>query len=123
MRYPSATTLQRITGGDRRLALKLRRLLDGRLNPTLASPRCAEWVRQCYNNPSGVEQILCAADELIGTHGVECVWGEDELRPAFEYLNTGDSYAATLIWSDGAFRVSGWADELERRERRGERFQ
>lgn len=49
-------------------------------------------------------------DSLLGTHGVETL-GDGR----WEYLNTGDSYAHTLVWyrSSGRFYMRCWADIVE----------
>jgi hypothetical protein len=77
---------------------------------------------ECYNPPSNHDLLMNTLDDLLGTCGVEYL-GEVDMRcgPPVEYLNVGDSYAATLTWSrdTGMFRVEGWADALQRCERKG----
>jgi hypothetical protein len=67
-----------------------------------------------------------AADKLLGTHGVEEAqrepWG-DSSKYDFEYLNAGDSYAATLLFRGRRVWISTWGDEVEGLERRGIRFE
>lgn len=61
---------------------------------------------------------LRAIDRLLGNHGVEAVRFRNGSL-AFEYSNTGDSYAATVIlFASGAFRVSSWGDIVERNSNR-----
>jgi hypothetical protein len=81
-------------------------------------PAAEQWERQCYNRPSLHELTMCALDSLLGTHGVECI-GDVDMHdgPPVEYLNTGDSYAHTVVWyrdRKTEWRVEGWADAAER---------
>lgn len=51
----------------------------------------------------------------LGTFGVEHTpAGNNRRSPAFDYLNTGDSYELTLIFINGRFRVGCWGDLVER---------
>ncbi len=128
---PSVKTLMQITGNDRPLALKVRRVLDGRLSPAKASPKAASWADRCHFRPhqNGHELILAACDELLGGCGVESVNPEcdpqnyDEgirMCPAFSYVNFGDTYIATLVRDHEAsrWRVMSWGDALEWHEKR-----
>ena len=62
-------------------------------------------------------------DQYAGTCGVECIWTDgrqDTLDgPRYLYLNTGDTYAATLILDRdyGRLRVGSWGDLVEQAER------
>lgn len=71
---------------------------------------------------SGHEAVMCCLDILLGTHGVEVLGGSLDAhgntrsKPhRFEYLNTGDSYAPTVVWyrSSGRFYIRCWADIVE----------
>lgn len=63
--------------------------------------------------------MLHAIDEILGTFGVEPL-GPVDMRdgPPFEYCNTGDSYAATIIYSreSDTLRIGSWGDIAERHE-------
>jgi hypothetical protein len=130
MRIPSATTLEKLTYGDRALALKIRRVLDGRLKPSEASEAAVKWASQCYHRPkeTGHEMILEACDDLLNGCGVEAIKPEcdpqhyDEgirMCPAYSYVNTGDAYAWTLVRDHEASRwlVASWSDVVERHEK------
>lgn len=54
--------------------------------------------------------------EITGCYGVEHVErGRNLKSPAFEYVNTGDSYAPTLVrFENGRYTVSSWGDIVER---------
>jgi hypothetical protein len=116
---------------DEETVTKLRALFAGKLDPCEASPKCAAWVRQCYNEPSDHDKILAACDELLGTCGVEALevdgdgyHTDDGIRmcPAFSYCNAGDPYVATIArdHSAGAWVVACWGDLLEEYENENE---
>ena len=69
-----------------------------------------------------VSRQLQACDALLGTHGVEVIRdpkADFDADPVYEYLNTGDSYAATLVYASERHRswlVVGWGDLVERME-------
>jgi len=124
---PSATTLEKITGGDRALALKVRRVLDGRLKPSDASEAAAKWAASCHHRPreKSHELVLEACDDLLGGCGVEAIRPacdpqhyDEGIRmcPAYSYVNTGDQYAWTLVrdHEDSCWRVMSWEDALLR---------
>lgn len=59
---------------------------------------------------------LEALNEVLDLHGVEYVpAGRDAKSPAFEYLNTGDSYARTIVYFPDrqTWRVTSWGDIVE----------
>lgn len=125
-RIPSVTTLQRIVpDGDRKAALRLRKLLDGRLDPRTFDS-VEKWVRQCYNEPKYHELMMCAANELLGGHGVEILRLEGQWLNMFygdifaEYVNYGDPYVHTLIrdCEYDTYHVAAYGDYLELLERR-----
>jgi hypothetical protein len=102
--------LRRITGVF--TAQRILAMIRGELDPREESEQCDRWVRQCYNEPSRAEQVLYAADELLGTYGVEgCA--DDDGRDGVSYCNTGDTYAATLFLDHGQFRVSDLGTMVE----------
>lgn len=61
--------------------------------------------------------LLTALDEIIESSGVESI-GPISLRdgPPFQYLNMGDAYVITLIYSrdNDELRLGCWGDVVER---------
>ena len=56
-----------------------------------------------------------AACPDIGTFGVEYIpEGRGDRSPAVDYLNSGDTYADTLLYVRGRFTVGNWGDIVER---------
>lgn len=122
IRYPSVKTLREITcvrGHDdpagRALALRIRKVLDGR------DTSCLQ-LQNGFHGGDGNLAKLCAIDKLLGNHGVEWISWECEKHEyanpgGFEYSNTGDTYAWTLVLVNGRFRVTSWGDMVEGHER------
>lgn len=62
-------------------------------------------------------EILEELDELAGTRGVEFIpRGTNSKSPGFSYLNTGETYAITLLYfpASRTWRVGSWGDVVER---------
>lgn len=71
------------------------------------------------------EAVLAILDPLLETFGVESAArrpGESPTR--FVYLNTGDTYTATLLFyvPTHSWRVTSWGDVVEADERRGVKY-
>lgn len=69
------------------------------------------------------QQTLQNVDSIIDGHGVETLWepysdgSENKTRPPLAYyVNTGDTYSATLLWDCRKRRwvLSSWGDFYER---------
>lgn len=116
---PSAKTIER-AGCDRATALKIRRVLDTRLDPGDASEQTRKWVQSCYHTPSDESMMLHAADCLLENHGVE---GFEVDGRHFSYSNAGDTYATTLIFdhSNAKWIVASWGDIVEKLQVRSDK--
>ena len=112
MNTPSIHTLSEVFG-DR--AQEARALLKGDTDPHTYSS-VSTWVSRCYNPPTHHECMMRALNEIADAYGVEAVFLEGRMTPAFEYLNVGDSYTPTIIYNSKTrrFRVSCLADVIER---------
>lgn len=117
MNLPSVKTLDRAFPGKGKA---LRRLLE---SPAAVRehPAAVALAQQCYNPPDLAQLRLEVLNDTIGTCGVEAVWyagesaGDCTSSPAFEYLNTGDMYALTIIrWAGGRYQVASWGDIVAR---------
>ncbi len=101
-------------------AQAVRDLLHGIVKPG-AYASVLNWRAECYNPPTHVECILCAIDEIILGCGTESIWGEEnEKWPVAEYVNTGDTYSATILYcyETRTFRLTTFGDFYERNVRR-----
>ena len=110
MRIPSLKTLENAfpTKGA-----TLRQLLQSS-DAVRQHPAAIARVRECYHEPSLVDQRLHALNAEIGAYGVEYVQGNGRSM-SFEYLNTGDTYSTTIIrFFDGRYRVGDWGTIVER---------
>lgn len=69
--------------------------------------------KSSYNPPKRYYLKLLALNELGGFHGIES--GETvSTGEWFEYLNAGDTYAPTVIYWRGNFRIQSVGDFIER---------
>ena len=112
-RLPSIKTLESAFPGR---GATMRRLLES-AQAVREHSAAQELERKCYHAPGLAYMRLTALDAEAGTFGIECIYraGTSPNEPAFEYLNTGDSYATTLIrWSNGRYQVASWGDIVER---------
>jgi hypothetical protein len=71
-------------------------------------------------------RALRVANAAMNAHGIEAVRDEDDFmyREATDYVNTGHTYAATLIFCRRTWRVfvGTIGDYIEATERRGRRL-
>ncbi len=113
---PSVKTIEKYFPGKGK---EIRNLLDGTRDPK-EYPAVRAWVSKCYNEPNRVEQILCAVDSVLGTHGVECIFKRGGIRPLLDYCNTGETYNATIAYRHDTcnFVITSWGDFVETYERR-----
>ena len=69
-------------------------------------------VRECYHAPTTSDLRLTCLDALLGTFGVEAF--QTRNGRWVEYLNTGDTYAPTIVRMGGHYRIASWGDIAER---------
>ena len=116
MRYPSIKTLSAIFDDPK----TARGILDGSIDPESVSKNARDYVSQCYNRPPDYLVKLYALDQLGGFFGVEYA---EHPTQGFDYLNSGDTYAATLVRrGPNRYQVTTLGDVIETLERRGYRF-
>jgi hypothetical protein len=120
-------TFRNLTPQQAKLIKKLAKLTDNanELRELIAKecPDTDRYARSCYSDPFNshmwrVTMALHAIDRILGTHGVESLGEGSGLghAPPYEYCNTGDTYAATLIYrraSDNLF-IGDWGSIVER---------
>lgn len=117
MRTPSVKTLRAIFGEN---APEAKRLLSASRSELLKNPAAARLERDSYNPQKTCTLRLYALNALGGFHSVDAL--ESARGEYAEYLNAGDSYAATLIRWNGRYRVQSIGDFIETMERQGVRF-
>ena len=114
MAYPIPTqkTLKRICWLDAKQRVMVRKLI-GKKVKTTSFQNVQAWVKNCYSQPTYLERLLVALDEVCETSGVECIRDYDEVLVS--YLNTGNSYTETLIFRHdlGRFQVMSCGDFVE----------
>ena len=115
MNLPSVKTLERAFPGKGR---ELRRALEANRSELAAHPAGAARIAECYNPPKTYDVRLHVLNAIAETWGVEYVSHREDnfYSPrGFDYLNTGDTYTATIIryCETGRYRVSSWGAEVE----------
>lgn len=69
-------------------------------------------VRECYHAPTTSDVRLHCLDALLETFGIEAF--QTRNGEWVEYLNTGDTYAPTIVRMNGHYRIASWGDIAER---------
>ena len=104
--------LEKDLGLDEEQAQQVLDLIDGEIDPEDVAD-----FSQFYNDPRGNEAILYGIDAAIDGHGIESVTLEEGGDPwdteSFQYVNTGDTYNATVVLYRGGFYLTTWGDAYE----------
>lgn len=117
MRLPSVKTLSEVFN-DAKQARKIMEMPRAELSTTDAGARR---LRECFHPPKTYDLRLHVLNSIeFGLHGVESI--ESTGGEYADYLNTGDTYAPTLIYWRGKYRVQSIGDFVETMERQGVRF-
>jgi hypothetical protein len=116
-RLPSIKTLSEVFDCDS-TGKQARKVLEMTRKQLLATDAGKARVSGCYGElPTCVIRMEVLNALEGGLHGVESIaMASGEYA---DYLNTGDTYAATVILWRGAYRVQSVGDFIERQERRG----
>ncbi len=112
MNLPSIRTLEEAFPG---MGRTLRTLLESPA-AVRAHPAAVSLADACYHAPGLARMRLAALNAELGFHGVEYARpGRGSRSQGFEYLNTGYTYAPTIVrFSDGRYRVSDIGSIIER---------
>jgi hypothetical protein len=116
---PSIKTLREIANERARELRKVLATTSRRELETLLDsgkyPITRKWYYQCYNPMSMQCAKLSIASEITECHGVEYIeQGSNDKSPSIEYVNAGDPYVPTLMWTRGRYVVGCWGDIVER---------
>ena len=106
---PSVKTLRSVFGDNAKQARAILEMVRSQLEER---PECSAIVARCFHPPKTYILRMTALDKLAGTYGVEAFQIRD--GSWCEYLNAGDTYATTLLWFRGRYRVGCWGDIAER---------
>lgn len=102
--------------------LTARKLIKDIADPLLVSQAARDLHWRCHNPPSHHYLLMTALNDLLGTHGVEYIGSAHTTNgPPVEYLNTGDTYAATVVYyrDSGKFKVQGYDEAVAWCEKHG----
>jgi len=113
------------TAHDPLAAEKAVDIIKGTLDPESVEAT-EDWVRQCFHRPRESALKMHALNALFDLHGVEAIHVQGEWVDGHygdivaTYLNTGDTYAATivLVSGTGEFLLTSWGDFVEAYEAR-----
>lgn len=114
---PSIKTLREIAG-DR--AAELRKVLEITRRSELEAilekyPITNAWYGLCYHPIAMQTAKLSIASEITECYGVEFIpAGRGAKSPSIKYVNAGDTYETTLMWTRGRYIVGCWGDIVER---------
>lgn len=122
MKIPELERLIDALGED--AGTRIYELFKGETDPMDYSDVSA-WVGGCYNPPPRIEQLMCAANQIIEGHGCEAIFGVGAIWPDVEYVNTGDTYNTTLLFDylENRLMITTWGDWIEYAEKQGRRYE
>lgn len=110
MRAPSVATLARVFE-DPKQARAILKMSKAELS---THPAAVARIRECLHAPAWWDVRLTVLNSIDpGLHGIESIENASGNEWA-SYLNTGDTYADTLIYWRGAYRVQSVGDFIER---------
>jgi len=115
--YPSIKTIMQVNRVDYDTAKLARFILVAKNRDVLESLKVYEQYYQetgkfMYNPHSLPELKLYMLNIVLGLYGIEAIQNNND--DWLEYLNTGDTYNATIIYYHGRFSVNSWGDIVER---------
>lgn len=116
-RAPSVRRLVAALGITPAVARQVRGVIHGRIDPCDVSPAAHKRAMLAFHPHAAHVLKLEALNELLGMYGVEHVPAGRSVRrsPRFDYLNTGETYATTILrFSGGRYRIGSWGDQVER---------
>lgn len=112
MKTPSIKTLQTLPDVDANKARQLKHILTAPRSVLETMPAGAARVAECWNPPATSDLRMTCLDAELGTYGVEG-FHTSKGAPVL-YLNTGETYAPTIVRIHGNYRVTSWGDVAER---------
>jgi hypothetical protein len=107
-RSPSITAIESAFPGKGKAAKAIFRMRRSELE---SLPAGDARVRECYHAPSTSDVRLHCLDALLETFGIEAF--QTRNGTWVEYLNTGDTYAPTIVRMNGHYRIASWGDIAE----------
>ena len=107
-RSPSIASIESVFSGKGKEAKAIFRMRRSELE-TL--PAGDSRIRECYHAPSTPDVRLHCLDALLETFGIEAF--KTLNGTLVEYLNTGDTYAPTIVRMNGHYRIASWGDIAE----------
>ena len=107
-RSPSIAAIESEFPGKGKLAKAIFRMRRSELE---SLPAGDARIRECYHAPSTSDVRMHCLDALLETFGIEAF--QTRNGTWVEYLNTGDTYAPTIVRMNGHYRIASWGDIAE----------
>ena len=107
-RSPSIAAIESEFPGKGKLAKAIFRMRRSELE---SLPAGLARIRECYHAPSTSDVRMHCLDALLETFGIEAF--QTRNGTWVEYLNTGETYAPTIIRMNGHYRIASWGDIAE----------
>lgn len=107
-RSPSIASIESIFSGKGKEAKAIFRMRRSELE---ILPAGDARIRECYHAPSTPDVRLHCLNAALETFGIEAF--KTINGTLVEYLNTGDTYAPTIVRMNGHYRIASWGDIAE----------
>ena len=120
MKLSAARVADRFLKAAKRITVKDLEEIGGNM---LQGDEDLEALAKLLNGAHGeraVDNAMSEASDVLGLFGVEAIWEEGNYsNPVATYVNTGDSYAMTLVYDveEDEILLTGWGDFVEDFER------
>jgi len=115
MKAPSKAKLESSLCLTPEQATLIRKLIHQDVTTTDATlfPQSNAHFNACYNRPFYSERLMKCINEVMQGNGVEALG--DSMNPLALYVNTGDTYSSTLLYSykTKTIRLTTWGDFAE----------
>lgn len=112
MRLPSVKTLSEVFGHNAKKAREALEANRAQRMALLEELGLMKWFNQHHHPPRIHDVRMAILDKLAETCGVESIRVKD--GSWCDYLNTGDTYAPTLLYFRGRYVVGDWGTIVER---------
>ena len=83
-------------------------------------PAGRERIEECYHHPEWWDVRMHVLNDVLHMHGVESIEVRDDGISCYaDYLNTGETYATTILHWEDEYRLESVGDFVEWVEREG----
>jgi len=106
--------LTQLRGIDYQRQTAIKKIILG-LNDPEKYEAVREWRDRLHSEPFNYELKLRAVDSIMDAHGVEVLIADETGKAIASYVNTGDTYSATVLYDheEEEFLITSWGDFYE----------